>query len=99
MTNRFLIKYTSGLQEEIRCGLENVELFCNQHFGSTWGEAYENGATVDMRPAIDEPVGDEPIIGTVEVDGDVNININVVNVIPSTPMTPATPPAEPSAAE
>lgn len=46
--NKFLIKYTSGLQEEIKCGLESVELFCNQHFGSTWGEAYENGATVDM---------------------------------------------------
>ena len=58
MTNRFLIKYASGLQEEIRCDLTDVELFCNQHFGSTWGEAYENGATVDMRVAVDIPVGD-----------------------------------------
>ena len=63
---KFLIKYASGLQEEVKCGLESVELFCNQHFGSTWGEAYENGATVDMVPAVAaEPVA-EPVAEPLE---------------------------------
>ena len=68
MTNRFLVKYASGLQEEIKCGLESVELFCNQHFGSVWDDAVALGASVEMLDAvapvavIAEPVA-EPVAG------------------------------------
>lgn len=53
--NNFLITYASGLKSEIRSDLESVEAFCNQHFGSTWGEASANGAAVEMTAVPTEP--------------------------------------------
>ena len=78
--NNFLVTYASGLKAEIRSGLESVELFCNEHFGSTWGVAKENGAVIDMVSA-DDAVA-------VEI---VEVQVEVVDVIPSIPMTPTEP--------
>lgn len=66
--NKFYVKYASSLQEEIICSLPSVEAFCNQHFGSTWEVAKENGATVTMRD-MDAPVAEvaEPVAEVAEV--------------------------------
>ena len=92
--NNFLVTYASGLKAEISSGLESVELFCNEHFGSTWGVAKENGATVDMVEAGDLVETEAmPVSEIVQI---VNIEevIETINVIPSIPMTPTEPPAE-----
>jgi hypothetical protein len=47
MTNTFKVTYANGSVQEITSDDATVEAFCNSHFGSTWPEAEENGATVE----------------------------------------------------
>ena len=56
MTNKFKVKYSSGLTEEVSSDNESVEAYCNAHFGSTWPEAQEHGASVEMIEVNGAPV-------------------------------------------
>lgn len=47
-TNKFLVRYASGLEQTVHSMCESVEAFCNEHFGSGWGDAKANGASVTM---------------------------------------------------
>lgn len=47
-TNTFKVTYASGVQTEVSSTCGSVEAFCNEHFGSTWDAAKENGASVVM---------------------------------------------------
>lgn len=42
------IKYHTGAETIFHTMLDSVELFCNEHFGSTWPVARENGTIVHM---------------------------------------------------
>lgn len=44
----FFVQYSNGSRQIIHCGLESVEQFCNQHFGSAWDDARDMGAHVNM---------------------------------------------------
>jgi hypothetical protein len=58
---RFKVTYATGLIEEVeQSDCDNVEMFCNTHFGSTWEMAHENGAEVEMILPLTEPANPEP---------------------------------------
>lgn len=49
-TNDFVVTYSTGAVATYQSTCASVEAFANEHFGSTWADAQENGATIAMNP-------------------------------------------------